>query len=130
MTYLLSVLAALLGAGLGFVAFAAVAGLLAPLLGISSFEGAAGYFAIFLAGPLGALIGLVCAPLLVLRRRGHRNLSALGGRLALAVGSVVGLAALVLAGFWYMRPIANSNGPPPELVFEIRLPPGTAVPPD
>lgn len=130
MSYLLSLVAALLGAGLGFVAVAVVAGGLAPLLGISSFEGAAGYFAIFLGGPIGAVIGLVGTPWLVLRRRGYRGLSALGGRLALAVGSVIGLAALALAGVWYMRPIANSNGPPPQLVFEIRLPPGAALPDD
>jgi hypothetical protein len=130
MTYLLSLAAALLGAGLGFVAVAAAAAGLAPLLGISSFEGAAGYFAIFLGGPVGAVVGLVGAPWLVLRRRGYRGLSALGGRLVLTVGSVVGLAALALAGFWYMRPIANSNGPPPQLVFEIRLPAGVALPDD
>src|SRR5262249_50287842 len=127
-TYLLSLVAALLGAGLGFLAGAAAASVLAPLLGISSFEGAAGYFAVFLGGPIGAGIGLIGAPMLVLRRRGHRQLSALTGRLALAVGSVLGLAALALGAFWYMRPIVNPNGLPPRLVFEIRLPPGAALP--
>jgi hypothetical protein len=128
MTYLLSLLAALLGTGLGFFAGAAAAAALAPLLGISSFEGASGYFAVFIGGPLGGLLGLVIGPVLVLRRRGHRGFSAIAGRLGLAVAGVVVLGALVLAVVWWMRPIVNPNGLPPQLVFEIRLPPGAAAP--
>ena len=58
MTYLLALLAALVGAALGFALGAAAAGLLAPVLGITSFEGASGYFAVFIGGPIGGLAGL------------------------------------------------------------------------
>ena len=72
MTYLLALLVALVGAALGFALGAAAAGLLAPVLGITSFEGASGYFSVFIGGPIGGLAGLVLGALLVLRRAGHR----------------------------------------------------------
>ena len=122
MTYALALLAGIVGAGLGFALGAAAAGLLAPVLGISGFEGASGYFAVFVGGPIGALLGLVLGASLVLRRAGHRSLGAIGGRLALVVIGVIGVGGAVLAGFWFMRPIINANGPAPQLVFEIRLP--------
>ena len=118
MTYLLALLVALVGAALGFALGAAAAGLLAPVLGITSFEGASGYFSVFIGGPIGGLAGLVLGAMLVLRRAGHRGA---------AVG-VVGLAAAGIAAFWLMRPLVNANGPAPRLVFEIRLPSGVAVP--
>ena len=126
MTYLLAFLAALVGAALGFALGAAAAGLAAPFLGITSFEGASGYFAVFIGGPIGGLAGLVLGALLVLRRAGHRG-AAVGGRVALVFAGVVGLAAAGMAAFWLMRPLVNANGPAPRLVFEIRLPPGVAV---
>ena len=125
MTYLLALLAALVGAALGFALGAAAAGLAAPFLGITSFEGASGYFAVFIGGPIGGLAGLVLGALLVLRRAGHRG-AAVGGRVALVFVGVVGLAAAGMAAFWLMRPLVNANGPAPRLVFEIRLPPGVA----
>ena len=120
MTYLLALLVALVGAALGFALGAAAAGLLAPVLGITSFEGASGYFAVFIGGPIGGLAGLVLGALLVLRRAGHRG-AAVGGRVALVFVGVVGLAAAGVAAFWLMRPLVNANGPAPRLVFEIRL---------
>jgi hypothetical protein len=126
MTYTLALLAALVGAALGFALGAAAAGLLAPAFGITAFEGASGYFAVFVGGPLGALLGIVSGALLVLRRAGHRSLEALAGRLALIVVGVLGVGAAVLGTFWVMRPLVNANGPAPQLVFEIRLPPGAA----
>jgi hypothetical protein len=126
MTYLLALLAALVGAALGFALGAAAAGLAAPFLGITSFEGASGYFAVFIGGPIGGLAGLVLGALLVLRRAGHRG-AAVGGRVALVFAGVVGLAAAGMAAFWLMRPLVNANGPAPRLVFEIRLPPGVAL---
>jgi len=128
MTYLLALVAGIVGGGLGFALGAAAAGVLAPTLGITSFEGASGYFAVFVGGPIGGLLGLVLGPLLVLRRAGHRSAGALGGRLALVVAGVIGLGAATLGAFWVMRPILNANGPAPQLVFEIRLPPGVAPP--
>lgn len=128
MTYVLALVAAIVGGGLGFALGIAAAGLLAPTLGISSFEGASGYFAVFVGGALGGLFGIVLGPLLVLRRAGHRSFGAIGGRLALVVVGVIGVGAAALGAFWMMRPIVNTNGPPPQLVFEIRLPPGVAPP--
>jgi hypothetical protein len=127
MPYFLALLAGILGAGLGFALGAMVAGALAPALGIGSFEGAAGYFAMFVGGPVGGLLGLVAAPVLVFRRHGHRGAGPVAARTALVVTGVVGLAAAGLAAFWFMRPIINANGAPPQLVFEIRLPPGVTV---
>ena len=86
MTYLLALLAALVGAALGFALGAAAAGLAAPVLGITSFEGASGYFAVFIGGPIGGLAGLVLGALLVLRRAGHRR------------APVLAAVALVFAG--------------------------------
>jgi len=126
MTYLLALVAGVVGGGLGFGLGTAAAGLVAAALGITSFEGASGYFAVFIGGPIGGLLGLVLAPLLVLRRAGHRSAATLGGRLALVFVGVIAIAAAVLGAFWVMRPLVNANGPTPQLVFEIRLPPGVA----
>jgi hypothetical protein len=132
MTYLLALLAALVGAALGVALGVTVAGMLAPVLGITSFEGASGYFAVFIGGPLGGLAGMVLGAWLVLRRAqrrsGQQRAGAVGGRLALVLVGVVGLAAMGLGAFWLMRPLVNANGPAPQLVFEIRLAPGVAPP--
>jgi MFS family permease len=127
MIWLLAFLFALLGAGVGYLLGAAIASALAPALGIGSFEGAAGYFAAFLGGPIGAVVGLVAGPLLVLRRGGYRG-GALAGGLAFVGGGAVALGVAVLAGLWLFRPLVNPGGPAPQLVFEIRLPPGAAAP--
>jgi hypothetical protein len=128
-TYFLAILAALIGGGLGFLLAAAAASALAPVLGISSFEGAAGYFAVFLGGPIGAVVGLALGPILVLRRAGHRRAGALFPRVVLAIFGAVAIVAAGLGVFWTMRPLVNPNGPAPLLVFEIRLPPSVAAPP-
>jgi hypothetical protein len=128
MTYLLALLVAVVGAALGFAVGAAAAAALAPLLGITSFEGASGYFAVFIGGPLGGLVGLVLGAWLVLRRAGLGG-AAVAGRIGLVFGGVVLLSAAGLGAFWLMRPLVNANGPAPRLVFEIRLPPGVAAPP-
>lgn len=124
MTYALALIAGLVGGGLGAALGVAVASALAPALGITSFEGASGYFAVFIGGPIGGVLGLVLGAALVLRRTGHRSVGALGGRLAVILMGVVGIGAAVLGGFWFLRPVLDSGGPPPQLVFEIRLPPG------
>jgi hypothetical protein len=128
MTYLLALIAGIVGGGLGLALGIAAGALLAAALGITSFEGASGYFAVFTGGPIGGLLGLILAPLLVLRRAGHRGVAALGGRLVLIIAAVIALGAAGLGAFWMMRPIVNANGPAPQLVFEIRLPPGVAPP--
>jgi hypothetical protein len=128
MTYLLALLVAMVGAALGFALGAAAASALAPLLGITSFEGASGYFAVFIGGPVGGLAGLVLGAWLVLRRAGLKG-AAVAGRVGLVFGGVVLVAAAGIGAVWLMRPLVNANGPAPRLVFEIRLPPGVAAPP-
>jgi hypothetical protein len=129
MTYLKALLAGIFGAAAGSALGAGLASLLAPALGITEFEGAAGYFVVLVGGPVGALLGFALGAVVVLRRSGHRGIGALGGRLALLLASVVALGAAGLAAFWLMRPIVNPDGPAPQLVFEIRLPPGAEPPP-
>ena len=128
MTYVFALLAGLVGAALGFAAGAAVAAALAPALGITSFEGASGYFAIFIGGPLGGLLGLVLGSVIALRRGGHRGFAAIGGRIALVGAGVVAIGAALLLAFWIARPVINTNGPAPQLVLEIRLPPDVSPP--
>jgi len=126
MTYALALLAGIVGGALGCALGIAAAAALAAALGISSFEGASGYFAVFIGGPIGGVLGLVLGPALVLRRAGHRSFGALGGRLALVIVGIIGIGGAVLGGFWILRPVLNSGGPAPQLVFELRLPPGAA----
>jgi hypothetical protein len=128
MTFLLALLAGIAGALGGYLLGAGAGAALAPLLGVSSFEGEAGYFAAFLCGPLGAVVGLIAGVVLVLRRRGVRAFGAVTVRLALVA---VSIAALVAAGIGVMymdRDLVSSNGAPPQLAFEIRLPPGAIAP--
>jgi hypothetical protein len=126
MTYLLALVAAIGGALLGFFLGAGAGSVLATALGVSSFEGASGYFAIAI-GLLGGLIGLLTGGTLMLRRRGHRGFGAMGGRLILVLA---GLAALVFAGV-QIRLATLENFPGglnPQLHFEIRLPAGAPEP--
>lgn len=129
MTYLKAFLAGILGAAAGAALGAGLASVLAPALGITGFEGAAGYFVVFVGGPVGVLLGFVLGAGFILRRSGHRGFAALGGRLALLLACVVALGAAGLGAFWLMRPIVNPDGPAPQLMFEIRLPPGAEPPP-
>jgi len=101
---------------------------LAPLLGISSFEGASGYFAAFVMGPIGGLIGLCLGVWIVFRyQAGHRGFVAIGKRASLVI---VGLAALVTAGIAIRLATLENfpGGENPQLEFEIRLPANAAVP--
>lgn len=127
MTLLLSLLAGIAGAAIGWIAAAALTLALGGVLGVSDFEGGRGMLAIWGIGPLGGLAGLIAGIVLVLRKRGGFSLGAIAWRLPLVIAGIV---ALVAAGFWWMyetRPILNTNGPAPRLAFEVRLPPGVAA---
>ena len=126
MTYVLALFAAVVGGAVGAGLGIGIAGLLAPALGISSFEGASGYFAVFIGGPLGGLLGLVLGAVLVLRGRGHCGFGAISGRLGLIFIGVVLVAAAVIGYLYLSQDILNPNGGAPRLVFEIRLPAGAA----
>ena len=93
MTYVLALLAAIVGGAVGAFLGFFVAALLAPVLGISSFEGASGYFAVFIGGPIGGLLGLVLGATLVLRKRGISGFGAITGRIGVVLIGVVLVAA-------------------------------------
>jgi hypothetical protein len=128
MTFLLALLGGIVGAAVGFFLAATGAAMLAPVLGISSFEGEAGYFAVFLIGPLGGIVGLVAGVVLVLWTRGVRSFAAFAGRFAIILIAIIGLVAAGVGYMYWNRDLVNSNGSPPQLAFEIRLPGGTALP--
>jgi len=122
MTYVLAFLAAVAGTVAGFFLASALGSVVASALGISNFEGAAGYFAVFVFGPVGGLIGLVLGLWLVFRYKGgHRTFSAIAGRSAFVV---VAIAVVAAAGVQLrLATLENfSNGPSPQMEFEIRLP--------
>jgi MFS family permease len=128
MTFVLALLAAIVGGAIGAGLGVTIAAMLAPALGISSFEGASGYFAVFIGGPIGALLGIVLGAVLVLRWRGSRGFGAIGGRLSLVVIGIMAIATGVMGVLYLSQDIVNPNGAAPQLVFEIRLPAG-AMPP-
>ncbi len=128
MTFLLALLAGIVGAVVGAFLGAAIGAMLAPYLGISSFEGAAGYFAIFLIAPLGGILGLIIGVVLLLRSRGVRSFGATAGRFGLVIVTIIALVAAGIGYMYFDRDIVNSNGLPPQLAFEIRLAAGAALP--
>ena len=128
MTFVLALLGAIAGAAIGAFIGTAIASVLAPMLGITSFEGAAGYFAVFIGGPLGGLIGLVLGAVLVLRRRGYQGFGAISGRVGLVFLGVIAVAAAVIGFLYLNQDIVNPNGAAPQLAFEIRLPAGASPP--
>jgi hypothetical protein len=128
MTFILAVLGGILGALIGWAATAFAAIVISGYFGVSDFEGARGMLALWGIGPFGGLLGLIGGIWLVLRARGLRSFKATAIRMPLVMG---GIAALTAGGFWIayeMRPELNSNGAPPQLLFEIKLPPGTKLP--
>jgi len=126
MIYLLALLAGLLGAAIGAVAGFALGSALAGVFGISSFEGAAGYFALSIAILLG-FAGLLAGIVLALRiKGGYRSFAALTGRTALVL---VVVAAIATVGILIrLATIEHFSGGNPTLEFEIRLPAGMAAP--
>lgn len=128
MTYLLALLAAIAGGAAGAVLGFFIAAMLAPIMGISSFEGASGYFAVFIGGPIGGLLGLVLGAVLVLRWRGQRSAGGIAGGLGVVVIGVAGIAAAAIGVLYLSQDVVNPNGAAPQLVFEIRLPPGATPP--
>jgi hypothetical protein len=115
MTYVLALLGAIVGAAIGAFLGFTVAAILAPMLGISSFEGASGYFAVLFGGPLGGLLGLVLGAVLVLRKRGHPGFGAIAGRLGLVVLGIALIAGGVLGFLYLTQDTVNPNGSAPQL---------------
>lgn len=127
MTYLFALLAGAAGAVAGYLGAAAVGSVLATVFQMSSFEGASGYFVAFVAGPIGAIGGLVLGMYLVLRfHGGFSGFSAIAGRMILIVFAI---GALVVGGV--LLRLATLDGFPnsakPQLVFEMRFAPGISA---
>ena len=115
---------ALIGGGVGI----AVGYAIAPLLGITSFEGAIGYFILLGCAPVGAVIGFIAGAYAGLRKQGFNSFGAVAARFVIVVG---GTGAVLSGVYWYVfvkKDLLNPDGPPPQLIFEISLPPGTAMP--
>jgi hypothetical protein len=123
---LIAMVGGLIGAAVGALLGGLLGSLLASAMHVSSREGEAGYFVIFIALVVIALASPT-AVLLTLYWRGVR-------RWWLLLGLVVtffGIAAVGAGGFglWYMNQphILNANGPTPRLQFEVKPPNGISV---
>src|SRR4026208_11603 len=125
-TILFGIIAGIIGIGAGlFLGFALGAGL-AAAFHVSTFEGAAGYFAAAIA----LLVTCIVAPgliLLTLYWRGARGLWLFAGLIAVCLS--LGLIAVSGFGIWYAgQPHRlNINGPTPLLKFEVKPPAGQSV---
>jgi hypothetical protein len=128
LTIVYALIAAIVCGAVGAVLGFGIAAMLAPFLGISNFEGAAGYFAVFIGGPIGAALGIVLGALVILRRRRTDSVGAVTGKLGVVVVSLAVLAAGVLGLLYLTQDIVNPSGVAPQLVFEIRLPAGATPP--
>ena len=129
MTYLIAIIAGIVGATIGYFVFGITAAAVGEFAGMSSFEGGLGMFAFLFVGPIGGLIGLISGVWLTFRWRGHTSLKAVGWRIPVTLAMI---AALTSGGLWIayeMRPqLATSSSAAPRLDFEIRLPAGMTVP--
>ncbi len=129
--FLVALIGGAIGLVGGFVAGAFVGAGIAAATHMSTFEGAAGYFAVFFCGPIGALIGLVLGVWIALRLRGTR--AGVGGVAVYSVASLATLLAASAAVIGLMLAFdstLNRNSAPKQAMFEIRLPPGTRLDPD
>lgn len=132
MTFLLAVLAGILGTALGYGAGLLAGTVLVDLLHISSREGGAGMFVAFVTGPIGALVGLVLAVVLVVKLRDGGDALAVAGRSLLVVVALLGAVPVAIWVYPLVVPseYLQSNGPNPLLEMEVRLPGGAFVPAD
>ncbi len=128
MTWLVAIIAGIVGAALGWALAFGITLAIGTLARGSDFEMA--MLAMWAVGPIGGLAGLVTGVFLALRRQGPVRLSVVALKVPVVVLAIGGLA---LAGGWVlyeMRPtLGTSSSGPPRLDFEIRLPPGV-VPPE
>src|SRR5262249_45932743 len=128
MKFVLAVLAAILGAVVGYFVTATVAVAIAGLFGMSDFEGGRGMFGAFVAGPIGGLAAMVGSAWIALRI-GHGP-APLATTLARVGAVIAGIAVLVTAGILLRLHTIDvyTDTLPPTLEFEIRVPEAMAVP--
>jgi len=128
MTYVLAVIAGIVGAVVGWFVTAGVAAAVAGFFGMSDFEGGRGMFAGFVVGPIGGLVTMVVSIWLVLRTGLGR--APLGWSLV-RIGIVVAAIAIMVTTGILIRLLTldtYTNTSPPQLEFEIRVPAAMAVP--
>ncbi len=130
MTNLIAILGGLIGAAAGWAAAAAIALVLSGYYGVSDFEGARGMAAIFFFGPIGGVLGLILGVWLTLSLQAGTKVGAktLLMRLPIVLAGIAALAGATFGALYWYSPILNPNGQSPRLAFEIKLPPGSAVP--
>ncbi|HXC51793.1 MAG TPA: hypothetical protein VN634_12960 [Candidatus Limnocylindrales bacterium] len=127
-TFFIALLGAAIGLAGGFFAGALVGALIAAATHMSTFEGAAGYFAVFLCGPVGALLGLVLGVWLALLLRGEQRGGGAIAKYSLSsVGTIAGASAVAIFLVLHFDSNLNRGGSEPQLLFEIRMPPGSKV---
>ena len=128
MTYLVAAIAGMFGMAAGWVAVAAVVIGLGSALGVAGGDGGFAMTAFFAAGPLGGFIGLAAGVRLALRRYGVTGIAPLIVHSIVSLAAAGALSAAAAGVFWMNRPYVSTNGLPPSLIFEIRLPRDAVVP--
>ena len=128
-TYGLTAIGGLIGAILLWLSTGFVADFLLGLSGMSAREGGRAMVAFFAIGPFGALLGFGLGVWLVLHQRGaHRSIAAFAGAIVTAIALVAATFGAVIGFYALTDDVLVRNGPPPQLLFELRLPAGTVLP--
>ena len=126
-TFFIALIGGLIGIVAGFIAGAFAGSLIATATHMSTFEGAAGYFAV-LIGLLGAAVGLFAGVWIAFRITGKR--AGLGGVMvygALSLGAVIACSAGVIWLMLFFDSTLNRGSAKPQALFEIRMSPGTKL---
>lgn len=129
MRYLRVILAGIAGLAIGWIGAAALTILCGNLVGIVDRDGGYAMMAFFAIGPVGGIAGFIAAIWLLGHFTGRKGARAFLARSLVAAMGIAAIAAATGAAFWMMRPGTVTNGLPPELVFEIRMPRGAVPPP-
>ena len=128
-TYGLAAIGGLIGAILLWLSTGFVADFLLGLSGMSAREGGRAMVAFFAIGPFGGLLGFGLGVWLVLHQRGaHRSIAAFAGAIVTAIALVAAIYGAVIGFYALTDDVLVRNGPPPQLLFELRLPAGAALP--
>lgn len=127
-TFLFALIGGIIGLVAGFFAGALAGGVIAAATHMSNFEGAAGYFAVLVCGPIGAIVSLVLGVWLALRLRGSpRGFFAVIAFSGAALGTTVAVSAAVIMLMLFFDETLNRGASKPQALFEIRTPPGTQL---
>ena len=131
MTNKLEIVGGIIGAIAGFVATL----LLLELVGFGNRADpiASGLLALLAIAPLGAITGLVLGTKLVMLIRGKESTGSLPGNSLKAFAALIALCAAAGTAYYLYAvntatPWLNPNAATPLLLFEVRLPAGTALP--